>query len=464
MTKVGATDTAHQPGATETLARFTSGAGRSDLPPAVLVEARRAFVNGMGCILGGAHHDLVDRAHRALAPGFGAPVARLVGRGVDTDPFNAALLNGLAGAAYSFDDAYSDQLLHPTGPVLAALLSLVGSQPVNGSDFITALAIGMETVCRLTRLVSASQDAGQLAWSQTGIAGGTGAAVAASRLMGLDADATVWAIGLALSEAAGTRATHGSMAASMIFGHAAQSGLRAAHLARAGFTATAAAIESRHGFAAVHASGAGLAEFMSGLVPDQPGGIGSAFEMLSISYKPYPCAVLIHPALEGVLRLCRTGGVSGDAITGIRLQVSPDTVTLTDRPDPRNEMEAKLSLQHWLAAGAVHGQAALREGSQECIDAPQVARLRGLVQMTADPAIANEAAVVTLDLLGGERLEVRVDPCIGSPSRPMPDADLDAKFMAQALPGRSHQQAADLLALCREVEALPDMTRITSAT
>jgi len=267
------------------LAGFVADLDCARLGPRVRHECLRAFLNAVGCAVGGSRHALVEAAAKSLLEFAGPSQATLFGRASRADVLTAALLNGLAAAAYSFDDTYSEAMLHPSGPIAVALLALVERYPVSGEKLLAAFACGIEVACRLTRAVAEAPAEGELAWSQTGIACGIGAAMACGKLLDVDRDVLVCAAGIAATEAAGTRAAHGSMAASLIFGRAAQSGVRAAVLAFGGFTGPRGSLEHPHGFGTVFAHNPNLLALVEGL--------GEQFELLKITYKPYPCGHVI---------------------------------------------------------------------------------------------------------------------------------------------------------------------------
>lgn len=427
-------------GVTGELVGFVANLNYDSLPREVRHECLRAFVNALGCTLGGSQHALVHTAHNALAEFAGPPVASLFGRGAKADILTAALLNGLAGAAYSFDDTYSAAMLHPAGPLACALLALAERNPVSGSAFLGAFAGGLEAACRLTKAVAEAPAEAEMAWSQTGIACGIAVALAAGKLLNLDRERLTWAVGIAASEAAGTRTTHGSMAASLIFGHAAQTGLRAAVLASHGFTSAPAAIEDRFGFAALYAKRANPDALVDGL--------GSAYEFLDITYKPFPCGLVIHPSLDGLLRLRQSAGFAGDDIERIELEVSAAAMKFGWHPAPKDDLEAKVSLHHWIAVAAETGRAGLAEGRPEMVACPRIRALGERIFVTENPELANDAANVRVTLKGGATHDLHVDHCVGSRERPMSDDELQTKFLAQAEPVIGEQRARDLIASC----------------
>ena len=168
--------------ATGRLARYVLGVGLKDMPTEVRVEARRAFLNILGCMLGGARHETVDAVDAAFGPFAGPPTTTLIGRGTKADPLHATLVNCLASSVHSFDDTHALAIVHPSGPVAAAALAVAEQQPVSGVDFLAAFALGVETVCRVSMALSVAPARSTIAWSQTGIAGGLGAAVGAGKL------------------------------------------------------------------------------------------------------------------------------------------------------------------------------------------------------------------------------------------------------------------------------------------
>ena len=431
---------------TDRVVEFVAELDSAQLGPRVRHECLRAFTNAVGCVVGGSRHALVDTAAAALLEFSGPPQATLIGRGRRTDVLTAVLLNGLSGAAYSFDDTYSDALLHPSGPVAAALLAVAERSRVTGEQLLVAFGAGIELACRLTKAVAVAPAKGEIAWSQTGIACGIAAALACGKLLGLDRDGLTAATGIATTEAAGTRAAHGSMAASLIFGRAAQSGARAALLASRGFSGPRASLEHPHGYAAVFARTPNL----PALVED----LGERYELLSNTYKPYPCGLVIHPALDGILQLREQLGFSGAEVVAIRLQVSPLAIELGMHPEPKNDLEAKVSLQHWVAAAAMCGKAGLAEGTMEVVRDADVRRLRALIEVAGDPAMAQDAALVSVRLREGAWHQHRIEHCSGSLHCPMSDEALDAKFIDQASIVIGEERAIAVARRCWELMSL----------
>src|SRR5262245_29742083 len=246
-------ETLPQPDIATRLADYIVAARPEDLPEAVRREALRSFVNIVGCTLGGAKHDVIGLTDDVLSEFSGPPQATLLGRARRADVLHAALINCFGSSINAFDDTHEQAVVHPSGPVAAAILAISERKRVAGPQFLLAFILGVEAVCRLSKAISVPPAKGIFAWSQTGVTAGIGATVAAGKLLELDPSRMRHAIGIALSQASGFRAMFGSMCSSLMAAHGAQTGLRAAILAERGFTSSDGALEGPNGFLQVFA-------------------------------------------------------------------------------------------------------------------------------------------------------------------------------------------------------------------
>jgi len=441
---------------TSRLVEYVTSTRPADLPDAVRREARRSLFNIIGCMFGGARHETVELTDRALAPFAGPPHATLVGRGRKTDALHAALINCLASSIYSFDDTHEQAVVHPSGPVASAALAIAERRPAAGPDFLTAFALGLELECRLCKAVSVPPAKGSIAWSGTGISGGIGAAVAAGRLLRLDEARLRHAIGIALSQAAGFRAMHGTMSTALMPAHAAQTGLRAALLAAEGFTSSPAPLEGRYGYLSVFAEHPDVDTLV--------GALGERFELLRNTYKPYPCGIVIHPIIDACLELRRMHAPAPERIARVAVQASPGAMALCNRPHPRDEMQAHVSLHHWAAVALIRGTARIQDmDTDSAVLDPALMAFQDKVEATLDPSVAADAAVVKLTMADGTQHIARVEHCIGSASRPMSNAQLEDKFIGQAEPVIGTARTRALVAKSWEVETLADVGDLARA-
>ncbi len=447
---------ARRPHAVRQIAEYIVAARPDDLPEAVRREALRSFVNIVGCMLGGARHEVIGLADDVLGEFSGPPQATLLGRARRADVLHAALINCFGSSVHAFDDTHAEAVVHPSGPVAAAALAMSERKAVAGPQFLLAFALGVETVCRLSKAISVPPAKELFAWSQTGVTAGVGAAVAAGKLLDLDAPRMGHAIGIALSQAAGFRAMFGSMCSSLMTAHGAETGLRAAILAEKGFTSSEAALVGPHGFLDVFTADPHL--------PALTDDLGTRCELLRNTYKPYPCGVVIHPIIDACLELRRTHALDPADIAAVSIRAAPKALALTDRRHPKDRLQARVSLYHWVAIALIRGTARIDDmDTESAVLNPAVASFQDKVTAVADEAIAADGTEVTVQLRDGRSFVGRVEHCIGSASRPMTDGDLERKFAGQAEPVLGPARAHRVLEMSWTLERLADVGALPKA-
>jgi 2-methylcitrate dehydratase PrpD len=431
---------------TRTLARFILSTGFDDLPAPVRHEGARTLLNWVGCAVGGSRHETVAKAMAALLPFFGPPQATLLGRPERVDVLHAALLNGISSHVLDFDDTHIETAIHPAAPVAPAILALAEHRPVSGRDLMAALIIGVETELRIGMAVTpAHYKAG---WHITGTAGAFGSAAATGKLLGLSERQMCWALGLAAAQPVGLQDMFGSMTKSFHPGRAAQNGLTAALLAHKGYTASERALEAKSGWLNV------LSTAHDARAITDPG-----WEILNNSYKPFACGLVVHPVIDGCIRL-RDGGVAPAMIERIELAVHPRVMDVTAIKEPRTGLEGKFSVYHAAAVALAEGAAGEQQFSDECVRAPAIAQLRRRVAVTVDPALGKAQARVAILLNSGERPSLFVEQAVGSVQNPMSDRMLEGKFRGLAdgilAPGKTDR----LIGLCWNAHKLDDAADI----
>ena len=219
---------------TRRLAEFLADSQWQDIPDKVRHEAKRTVLNFVGTALGGCRDEAAELAVRALRPFFGPPQATVIGRSERPDPLSTAFLNAISANVLEFDDTHLRTVIHPAAPVVPALFGLSERRLISGQELLHAVILGIETECRIGIAISPAHY--RRGWHITSTCGVFGAAAAAGRLLGLDLQRMVWAIGNAAAQSAGPIESLGSMAKSISVGNAARNGLAAALLAEQGFT------------------------------------------------------------------------------------------------------------------------------------------------------------------------------------------------------------------------------------
>jgi 2-methylcitrate dehydratase PrpD len=438
---------------TRTLARYVLSSRYADIPKDVRHEAARSFLNWMGCAVGGARHETVERALAALQPFSGPAQATVLGRRERVDIMLAALMNGITSHTFDFDDTHLKTVIHPSGPVASAILALAERKPVSGEDFMHAFILGVEVECRIGNAVY--PDHYDVGWHITGTAGVFGAAAAAGKLLGLNEQQMVWALGIAATQSSGLREMFGTMCKPFHPGNAARNGLLAALLAQRDFTSSNQGIEAKRGFAHVLSTKFDASQITEGL--------GKSYEISLNTYKPFACGIVIHPIIDGCVQLRNEHDLKADDIESIALRVHPLVVELTGKKTPQVGLEGKFSVFHSAAVAIIHGAAGEAEYSDAIVRDPAVMALRDRVSATVDKSVHEDQAHIAIRLKDGKTLEKFVEHAIGSVKRPMTDTNLEAKFRGLANPVLQAAATDNLIALCWRADTLADIAEVARA-
>ena len=438
---------------TRTLARFVVESKAADVPAAVRTEAVRSLLNWAGCAIGGSGHETVDRALAAVQPFAGKADASLFGRSEKIDVLNAALLNGISSHVFDFDDTHLKTIIHPAGPVASALMALAEIHPMTGAELLHAFILGVEVECRIGNAVYPEHY--DIGWHITGTAGVFGAAAACGKVLGLNEQQMVWALGIAGTQSSGFREMFGTMCKSFHPGRAAQNGLLSAFLAQQNFTSSDRVLEAPRGFTHVMSTARKFDEIT--------GELGQHYEIALNTYKPFACGIVIHPSIDGAVQLRNEFGLKPGDIEKIELRVAPLVLELTGKKTPKTGLEGKFSVFHSVAVAIIDGAAGEREYSDERVANPEVIALRDKVEAVIDKGLRDDEAYVTVILKDGRRLERHVPYAIGSLKRPMSNADLEAKFLGLCDGVLPADKAASVLALYWKAESVADAAELARA-
>lgn len=439
------------PKVTEILADWVVTIKGSDIAPAVRREGLRTFVNWVGCAVGGATHETVDRALTAVTPFSGKPTSTVLGRSEKLDALHAALLNGITSHVLDYDDTHLKTIIHPAGPVASALLALAEMRPVSGYDLLTAMIVGIEVECRIGNSVYPHHyDRG---WHITGTTGVFGAAAAVGKVIGLNAQQMRWAFGLAATQSSGLREMFGTMTKSFHPGRAAQNGMFAALLAEANFDSTERAIEAPRGFANVMSDKQDYCEILDDL--------GTRWESALNSYKPFACGIVIHPTIDGCIQLRdELGEEKIRQIRSVELTTHPLVLELTGKTTPKTGLEGKFSVYHSAAAALLKGDGAPTAFTDEIVNDPEIIALRDRTKATADTNCHEASVDILVTFEDGSTVSKHVERAIGSKEVPLSDAQINHKFTVQSALVVGDAVTKQLLETSWKLETLKDAAQV----
>jgi len=415
-----------RPGTIARLGEFVTAASP---PPAARVAAAQAFLDTAGVALAGVGEP-ASRGVREVVEAESGGACTVFGSRVRASASGAAFANGTAAHALDFDDMCFVSLAHPSAPLVPAALAAAEEAGASGRAALDAYVVGFEIEGRLGRVMNPRHY--ERGWHCTSTLGTIGAAAAAARLLGLDAEKAGHALAIAASEASGLKENFGSMVKPLHAGLAARNGVVAAFLAKAGLTASAQAIDGPQGFLHAFDSAGGD---LAGAIAD----LGSRWEIVDtgITVKLYPSCAGTHPTLDTILDLRREHGFTAADVEQIDVDVDSVTPTILIHPRPRSGLEAKFSMPFCAAAAAIHGRVGIDTFEETIVNDPAVTALLPRVQMRVDPSFDGKAPALTqcrvrIRLGGGRTLERAARGARGYPERPATAGDLAAKFLACA--------------------------------
>ena len=451
--------------ATKKIADWVEHLAPSALPKAVEEAAIKSFMNYVGCAIGGAKHEATAMLLQTYASLPQAPgTSSVLGRGLLVDPLQAALVNGFSSHLHDFDDTHLATVIHPTAAVASALLAytdLKSSQgeQVSGDDFICALVAGMEVECILGVAVYPSHyDVG---WHITATVGSIGAAIAVGKAMKLSSGRLVNAIGIASTQVSGMRRHFGSHSKPLGVAFAAQSGLQSALLAQNGMTAVDDALEGKRGWIEcvcpqTNEAKKHLSDYLERLHTGEGLDADGVWEIEKNAFKPFPCGIVVHPAIDGCIQL-HSEGVNPAEVQFLELFVHPLVLELTGKQLPKDGLEAKFSVYHGAACGLLFGKATPAQYTDPVVN--ETAKLREKIKATVDGQMkADECRIVVQTSQG--KIEKHVEHAVGSLSMPMTLDQLRQKFWDQVEPVEGLTRATELLEQLARIMDIDDVSSV----
>ena len=445
--------------ATTRLAEFVVKTSLRDCPDAVLVQTRRATLDSIGVMLAGAAEPVAQSVRAVARAEGGVALCTVLGTSMRTAPGWAALANGAAGHAHDFDDTNFALMGHPSVPLLATALAAAEAETADGAAVALAYIIGFEIDAALG--IALNPEHYTRGWHATSTIGTLGCAAAAAKLLALDVAQTRHALGIAASMASGLKENFGSMTKPYHAGHAAQSGVRAAQLAREGMTASDAALDGRQGHVGAF-SGATLQA-------DAFDRLGSRWELTAsgIAVKPYPSCALTHSAIDALLALRARHRIDPAKVAAVEVGVNAVVPDVLRHTRPSSGLERKFSMQYCAAAALARGRVGLADFDDGPVRDAATRDLMERVTMVVDPALPHDLeqhawSRVSVRLSDGTRLESKPRGASGHPSTPLSDAELHAKFVGCATPVLGADAADGVAAQIARLEHIPDVRALTS--
>ena len=440
---------------TKRFAEYVTTAGLEGFPPEGIAAAKAAIIDCLGCALAGSKEPLADVLCDYVGGLGGTPTATVVGRGFKTSTAEAALINGAMSHALDYDDVTFITKTHPSAVLIPAALPLAEEVGATGGEMLLAYLVGFEVACAVGDAISPAYF-DDLGWHPTGPLGTLGAAAAASRLLGLNVDQTAMAISLAASQAAGLRQNFGTMTKPYHAGAACRSGITAAKLVQAGFTASYDALEGRFGFMRAFSGG-------SGYDPERAAAsLGERCFIVEsgIEIKKYPCCGSAHLALDATAKLLARERLTADQVERIDVLVDFDPPRSLIHSRPTGGLEGKFSMQYCLSAEIIDGRIGLASFTDEQVMRPEAQALFPNIEMRRHPGYEGQLSwteaynQVNVHTKDARVLSERAERATTGALRGVSMDDVRAKFLDCASIAMNQSDAAKALGMLDGLEEL----------
>ncbi len=417
-------------GITQDLAKFCSELKYRQLPDDVVDRVKYLFLDFIGVAIRGSIADSSKSMYRFVRE-MGKGNGVIIGTKDKASYPYSALANGTAGHAIEMDDVNNESSLHPGVVIFPTALATGEMAGASGKDFIEAVVSGYEVMIRLGKAIG-PENSYQRGFHPTGTCGTFGASVTASKLMGLKKDGMVSAMGIAGSQAAGSMEylAQGAWTKRFHAGWAAHSGMIAAQLAQKGFKGPTSIIEGRDGFLHAYSNGADEQKVLEG--------IGSGFEILRTSVKPYACCRYMQPPIDGVLKIVKENDIRPIQVEKVRVGLLKAGAHLIAEPaekkySPQSVVDAQFSMPFGAAVAVLYRKAGLGEFQISKIRSEEVKRMMRRVECVIDPDLDERfpkqwCATAEIFKKDGNRYFTKVEYCKGDPENPLSWEELIEKY------------------------------------
>ncbi|MCE5265588.1 MAG: MmgE/PrpD family protein [Deltaproteobacteria bacterium] len=385
--------------------------------PDIVHQAKRCLLDWSGVAIGG----LEDQATQILIDTVkylgGNEQASLYGTQTKTSLFNAALVHGTMSHILDYDDTCLGALLHPSVCVIPALIAYGEWKKSSGREFLLSLILGIEAETRISKAMGASHyDRG---WHSTSTMGRFGAAAGVGKMAELTTARLIYALGIAGSQSSGIRMAFGTMTKSFHSGKAAADGLLAVLLAERGYTAPENIIEGEKGLGSLFS---GDFSYERGF-----GSLGQEYNIMGISFKPYPSCLYTHPLIYGIIQLRNTHHIQPEEVKKVECCVSRFCQDNACKTSMDSALDLKFNSSYCAAIALLEGRAGIDLFQDECGKNKNILKCTEKVSISLNPALNDSEAEVCIHLNDGQSYSCHVEHPLGDPWNPLDDEALEKK-------------------------------------
>lgn len=412
-----------------TFAKYVVNTRYQDIPRDVVEVTKDSILDTLGVMLGATGvtpgiKELVELIKEA----GGREESTILAFGGKVPAWMAAFVNGAMAHCLDYDDIHDEAALHastPTVPSGFAIAERLGK--VGGRDFIAAIAIGNDLACRLGLAIDWKLD-----WHITPLFGTFSATAVSAKLLGLDQERIVDALGISLCQAACTMElaySTGSYLRGMYPAFPAKAGVLSALMASRGITGIKNTFEGRAGLFPVYFGG----EYNRDILTAD---LGKRFEGANTSFKFWPSCRETHAFIEATLGLISEHGLKPDDIQEIVTYEGSLAHTCSEplegRRKPASSLDAKFSIPFSVAVAASRGAVKIKDftpdGIKDRTALAMAQRVTPVLHKPFDEVKGLTPGRVEIRTKHGPAYSRTVEFAYGHPKNPVSKQDLVDKF------------------------------------
>jgi 2-methylcitrate dehydratase PrpD len=455
------------------LAKYLVGLKYEEIPSGVIEATKLQILNIISAMLGGSATGGIKELVELLRDWGGKQESTVFAYGYKIPAPNAAQANASMGHALDFDDTYNKVMLHPAVVSVPPALAIAEMRPgVSGKEFLTAVALSIDLGCRMCLVVKSPPDGKDQQWWQvwhfTALFGYFMAAAAAGRLLQLNEDEMMNALGLAYHQAAGNGQVvrDGAHAKRLGPGFSCRAGVTSALMAQKGITGARNFIEGEVGLFDLYFPGTPYN------LPALTDKLGQQFENEDISLKPYPCGVVNHTAIDAALIITQEYDIKPGDVAEVIIFTGQGSSVLWKpiemRRHPKNGVETQFSIPWSVATAIAKRRATIQDYTDDAARDPVMHELTSKISAEIDPALTGgsiEPTRVRIKTKGGKEFFRQVDIPLGSPQRPFQQVDIKRKLKdcnSVSIKPLSDENLDKLVATIQRLEDLEDMEQVIS--
>jgi 2-methylcitrate dehydratase PrpD len=438
-------------GMTKRLAEFIVNTESSEIPDTVFEHAKVAFMDWLSVALAGMDDPLVDKLLQYADLMGGKEQATILGNGAKRSLAQAALVNGAASHALDYDDTLWRFLGHPTVTLFPAILSLSEFKGLSGSDVLTAYLIGLKVGSVVA--TCAGDDHYMSGYHGTSTIGSLASAAACSRLLRLDTQKTVFALGIAGTQAAGLKRVFGTMCKPFHAGRASEVGLMAALLADSGFTSAEDILEGPSGFF----------QALRGAVDENVlDTLGKTWDIEELAQKYHASCHATHSPMEAAWSTFEKEDLSVSDVKSITVHSSELGLSAAFRTEANTGLEGKFCIPYCVANALLRGigSTGLQAFTEEKVNDPKIKDLMAKITTIQDPEMTGMDARVEVETNDGKVYSAYSDILNEVPELEEKITKIKEKFTDLCEPILGGEKTQELMQTITKMEEINDMNSL----